>query len=121
MLKSEIAPKLLPFLTTTKSLTKKLENLSKKPLIVKVLSQKSRLLTLTEKKNVSITAASPNFGMGKKGAAIWGQSTQSNAWASNFQSKRMDRSNQPISLQQSTRQKQTSQTPKKHSYWLYFI
>ena len=32
MLKSEIAPKLLPFLTTTKSLTKKLENLSKKRL-----------------------------------------------------------------------------------------
>ena len=38
MLKSEIAPKILPFITTTKSLTKKLENLSKKTITVKNLA-----------------------------------------------------------------------------------
>lgn len=50
MLKSKVPLKLLPFLTTQKSLTKKLESLSKKPLMVKVLSQKVRPMTLLEKK-----------------------------------------------------------------------
>ena len=89
MLKSEIAPKLLPFLTTTKSLTKKLENLSKKPLTVKVLSQKSRLLTLTEKKMCQLPLHRPIlawerkvllFGDNPPSQMLEHQNSNQNAW-----------------------------------------